>query len=246
MRIKDKVAIITGAGRGIGEAIARRFAAEGAKVALCDIDEANAKRVADDLCREGGVAEGFVVNVRDSLQVKNMVKKVIEEFGTVDILVNNAGITQDAMVHKMTEEQWDIVIDVNLKGAFRFSQAVIPIMREKGYGKIVNISSTSRNGNIGQTNYSASKAGLVGMTQTLAKELASKRINVNAIAPGTIETEMYALVPENIRQMANSLTPLKRPGLPEEVSSVCLFLASDEASYVTGQVINCDGGMFMS
>ncbi|HBV95923.1 MAG: hypothetical protein JL50_04705 [Peptococcaceae bacterium BICA1-7] len=246
MRIKDKVAIITGAGRGIGEAIARRFAAEGAKVALCDLDEANVCRVAGDIRREGGVAEVFVVNVRDSSQVVDVVNKVVEIFSTVDILVNNAGITQDAMSHKMTEEQWDIVIDVNLKGAFRFSQAVIPIMREKGYGKIVNISSTSRNGNVGQANYAASKAGLIGMTQTLAKELGPRGINVNAVAPGTIETEMYMQVPEKIRQMVNLLVPLKRPGLPEEVSSVCLFLSSDDSSYVTGQVINCDGGMFMS
>lgn len=174
-----------------------------------------------------------------------MIKEAVDKFGTIDILVNNAGITRDVMFHKMKEEDWDIIFEVNLKGIFYCTQAVVNIFREKQYGKIINISSAGRFGNIGQTNYSAAKEGIVGFTRALAKELGSKGINVNAVAPGTIVTDMYMQIPEHIREMMKIITPLARPGSPEEVANLCLFLASDESSYITGQVIHCDGGIFM-
>ncbi|MFZ5642678.1 MAG: 3-oxoacyl-ACP reductase FabG [Bacillota bacterium] len=245
MRLKDKVAIITGSGKGIGEAIARRFAMEGAKIVICDLNESDVERVKADLEATGCDVLGIVADITQRKQVENMVNMVMLKYGTIDVLVNNAGITKDVMFHKMNESEWDDVLKVNLKGCFHCSQAVVGTMREKGYGKIINISSTSRFGNVGQTNYAASKAGLVGLTRSLAKELGPKGINVNAVAPGTINTDMFMEVPENIRQMALYIIPLKRFGAVEEVANVCLFLASDESSYITGQVIHCDGGMFM-
>ena len=245
MRLKDKVAVITGAGKGIGEAIARKFAIEGAKVVICDLNESDVVRVKEDLEAMGCDAMGYVADITQRGQVEAMAKEALTKYGTIDILVNNAGITKDAMFHKMSESQWDDVLEVNLKGCFHCAQSVVGIMREKGYGKIINISSTSRFGNIGQTNYAASKAGVVGLTRALAKELGPKGINVNAIAPGTINTDMFMAVPENIRQMSLFIIALKRFGTVEEVANVCLFLASDESAYVTGQVIHCDGGMFM-
>lgn len=245
MRLKDKVAIITGAGKGIGAAIARKFAAEGAKVILVDRDESSVQAAADAINQAGGTAAAYPLDVTDRAAINKLAEEVVTKYKTIDILVNNAGVVRDAMLHKMKEEDWDTVMNVNLKGAFNMVQAVIGIMREKNYGKIINVSSASRFGNVGQTNYSASKEALVGFTRSLAKEAGSKGINVNAIAPGTIETDMYYGIPENIRSMMKLITPLGRPGQPEEVANLCLFLASDESSYITGQVIHCDGGIFM-
>ncbi|HOQ10556.1 MAG TPA: 3-oxoacyl-ACP reductase FabG [Syntrophomonadaceae bacterium] len=245
MRLKDKVAIVTGAGKGIGAAIAKRFAEEGAKVILVDRDENTVRETAAAITETGGIAAAYTADVTDRAAINKLIEDVIAKYETIDILVNNAGIVRDAMFHKMKEEDWDLVMNVNLKGAFNMVQSVIGIMREKNYGKIINVSSASRFGNVGQTNYSASKEALVGFTRSLAKEAGSKGINVNAIAPGTIETDMYYGIPENIRSMMNFMTPLGRPGKPEEVANLCLFLASDESSYITGQVIHCDGGIFM-
>lgn len=245
MRLNGKTAIITGAGKGIGAAIARRFAAEGAKLVICDLNKANIEALVEEIKKSGGNALGFIVDVTDRSAIDAMVKQALDEFGTIDILVNNAGVLKDVLLHKMAEEDWDTVMNVNMKGVFNMCQAVVKLMRDKGYGKIINISSAGRFGNVGQTNYSASKEAIVGFTRSLAKEAGGKGINVNAIAPGTIETDMYYNIPEHIRDIMKLITPLARPGKPEEVADLCLFLASDEASYITGQVIHCDGGIFM-
>ncbi|MDI9479875.1 MAG: 3-oxoacyl-ACP reductase FabG [Syntrophomonadaceae bacterium] len=245
MRLANKVALITGAGKGIGAAIAKRFASEGAKVALFDVDEDHASQVAADIQAAGGEATAYRVDVTDRQAIETAVQKVLSSYETIDILVNNAGINRDAMLHKMSEADWDLVMNINLKGYFNMVQAVYGLMREKNYGKIINVSSAGRFGNVGQTNYSASKEAVVGFTRSLAKEAGSKGINVNAIAPGTIVTDMYYGIPEHIRDIMKLITPLARPGQPEEVAHLCLFLASDEASYITGQVIHCDGGIFM-
>jgi 3-oxoacyl-[acyl-carrier protein] reductase len=245
MRLTGKIALITGAGKGIGASIARRFAAEGARLVICDQDDELIKQTTTELESNEAEVLGLNVDVTDRSAINDMVKKALEQFATIDILVNNAGIVRDGMMHKMAEEDWDKVMNVNMKGTFNVTQPIVAIMREKGYGKIINISSAARFGNVGQTNYSASKAALVGFTRSLAKELGPKGINVNAVAPGTIMSDMYWSIPENIREVMKVITPLGRAGTPEEVANLCLFLASDEASYITGQVIHCDGGIFM-
>lgn len=249
MRLKDKVAIITGAGRGIGEGIALRFAQEGAKIVVNDINEADALRTVEKIKSMGGQAVAVIGSVTSREIAQKMVDTAVSEFGTVDILVNNAGIIRDAMLHKMTDEQWDQVIEVNLKGVFLCTQCAARVMREKGYGKIINISSTSWRGNPGQLNYSATKAGVIGMTKTAAKELAPKGINVNAIAPGMIWTDMLKSMPPAILEKMEKglpfIVPLNRKGTPQDVANLALFLASDESSFITGQVIHCDGGMIM-
>lgn len=245
MRLEGKTALITGAGKGIGAAVARRFAAEGAGLIICDMNEEQIRQMEGEIVRSGARAAGFAVDVTDRSEVDRMINEALRQFGTIDILVNNAGIVRDAMIYKMTEAQWDLVMNVNMKGPFNMVQAVIGIMREKNYGKIINVSSAGRFGNVGQSNYSASKEGIVGFTRALARECGPKGINVNAVAPGTIMTDMYTAIPENIRDMMKLITPMGRAGTPEEVANLILFLASDEASYITGQVIHCDGGMFM-
>lgn len=245
MRLAGKVALITGAGKGIGAAIARRFSVEGAGLILGDMDGDQVWKLAEELKNAGTYVVAFQVDVTDHDAVNKMVQEAMNHFATIDILVNNAGIVRDAMIYKMKETDWDLVMNVNLKGAFNTIQAVISIMREKNYGKIINLSSAGRFGNIGQSNYSASKEGIVGLTRALARESGPKGINVNAVAPGTIITDMYMAIPEHVRDMMKIITPMGRAGTPEEVANLCLFLASDEASYITGQVIHCDGGMFM-
>lgn len=245
MRLKDKVAIVTGAARGIGEAIACRFVEEGARVTLCDVDEAALRKVESNIREMKGeclVAVGDIVN---RAFVKKMVDDTISKFGALDVMVNNAAITRDAILHKMTEEQWDQVIDVNLKGSFNCLQAAAIHMRERGKGTIINVSSTARFGNPGQLNYSASKGGVVAMTRTAAKELARRGVTCNCISPGTIWTDMLKAVPENVLEGFKAGVPLGRFGEPREVANLAVFLASDEASYITGQTINCDGGSFM-
>lgn len=243
MRLKDRVALITGAGSGIGEATARRFASEGAKVVLNDINTAGLEKVARELSEKGArllVVEGNVVNKSD---VETMVEKTLKEFGRIDILINNAGINRDALVKKMTEEQWDSVIDVNLKGTFLCCQAVLGPMSEQKYGRINNTASIGAYGNIGQANYAASKAGVIGLSWTLALEYARYNINVNVVAPGATRTPMTAGIPDHVREAIINRIPLRRMAEPEEIASVHLFLASDEASYITGQVIFVDGGI---
>jgi NAD(P)-dependent dehydrogenase (short-subunit alcohol dehydrogenase family) len=247
MRLKDKVAIVTGSGRGIGEGIVLRFAEEGAKIIVNDVNEADAKKVVDEIKAKGGQAVAVLGSVSDRATVQKMVDTAVKEFGTLDIIVNNAGITRDAILHKMTDDQWNAVIDVNLTGVFYGIQCAARYMREKGYGKIINISSTSALGNAGQLNYSATKAGVIGMTKTAAKELGPKGVNVNAIAPGMIWTDMMkSMPPETIKQMDAMLpflVPMNRKGSPRDIANLALFLASDESSFITGQVIFCDGGM---
>ncbi|HNZ10030.1 MAG: 3-oxoacyl-(acyl-carrier-protein) reductase FabG [Deltaproteobacteria bacterium ADurb.Bin151] len=249
MRLKDKVAIVTGSGRGIGEGIVLRFAEEGAKIIVNDVNEDDAKNVVDQVKAKGGQAVAVIGSVSDRATVQKMVDTAVKEFGTLDIIVNNAGITRDSILHKMTDDQWSAVIDVNLTGVYLGIQCAARIMREKGYGKIINISSTSALGNVGQLNYSASKAGVIGMTKTAAKELGAKGVNVNAIAPGMIWTDMMKnMPPETLKQMDMMLpfiVPLNRKGSPQDISNLALFLASDESSFITGQIIFCDGGMKM-
>lgn len=249
MRLKDKVAIVTGSGRGIGEGIALRFAEEGAKIVVNDINEADALRTVEKIKGMGRQAVAVIGSVASREIAQKMVDTAVNEFGTVDILVNNAGIIRDAMLHKMTDEQWDQVIEVNLKGVFLCTQCAARVMREKGYGKIINISSTSWRGNPGQLNYSATKAGVIGMTKTAAKELAPKGINVNVIAPGMIWTDMIKSMPPAILEKMEKglpfIVPLNRKGTPQDVANLALFLASDESSFITGQLIHCDGGMIM-
>ena len=239
MRLQDKVCIITGAGSGIGRTAAELFAKEGATVIACDVGEA----VYDD-----PKIHFYKLDVTDRAKIAEVVKEVVEKFGKIDVLVNNAGITRDALIQKMTEEDWDRVINVNLKGVFNMTQAVVPYMLEAGKGSIVSTSSVvGIYGNIGQTNYAATKAGIIGMTKTWAKEFARKgaKIRVNAVAPGFIRTPMTEKVPEKILTEMAEKASLKRLGEAIEVANVYLFLASDESSYVTGQVIGVDGGLIM-
>ncbi|HOQ43286.1 MAG TPA: 3-oxoacyl-ACP reductase FabG [Smithellaceae bacterium] len=247
MRLKDKVAIVTGSGRGIGEGIVLRFAEEGAKIIVNDVNEADAMAVIDKIKGNGCQACAVFGSVSDRAVVQKMVDTAVKEFGTLDIIVNNAGITRDSILHKMTDEQWDSVISVNLTGVYYGIQCAARVMRAKGYGKIINISSTSALGNVGQLNYSASKAGVIGMTKTAAKELGAKGVNVNAIAPGMIWTDMMKnMPPETIKQMdamLPSIVPMNRKGSPLDIANLALFLASEESSFITGQVIFCDGGM---
>jgi len=243
MRLNNKVAIITGAANGIGYAAAERFIEEGAFVVIADFNEEAGVSAAQQL---GDEALFVQVNVAEKESVKKLVSTVIEHVGRVDILVNNAGITRDAMLSKMTEEQFQQVLDVNLTGVFHCTQEVIPHMVAAGEGKIINTSSVSGvYGNVGQTNYAATKAAIVGMTKTWAKELGRKGINVNAVAPGFTETDMVKKMPENVLAQMRSIVPLQRLGTPRDIANAYLFLASDEASYVHGHTLHVDGAIMM-
>lgn len=243
MRLNNKVAIITGAANGIGYAAAERFIEEGALVFIADFDEDAGITAANKL---GDQAIFAKVNVADRKSVKNLVASVMEQAGQIDILVNNAGITRDAMLTKMTDEQFQQVLNVNLSGVFHCTQEVIPHMIAAGSGKIINTSSVSGiYGNVGQTNYAAAKAAIVGMTKTWAKELGRKGINVNAVAPGFTETEMVKKMPETILNQMRSVVPLQRLGAPRDIANAYLFLASDEASYVSGHTLHVDGAIMM-
>jgi len=239
-RLKDKIAIITGAAKGIGFATAKRFAEEGAKVMIADISLEAVNAAAAQIPN----AEAFVVNVTDRASIQAAVDRILERHGRIDILINNAGITQDARLIKMTEAQFDAVIDVNLKGVFNCTQLVVPHMLEKGKGAVVNASSVvGIYGNFGQTNYSATKFGVIGFTKTWARELGAKGIRVNAVCPGFISTEMVKAMPENVLQDIEKRSWLGRLGTPEEMANVYLFLASDEASYVNGVALEASGGI---
>ncbi|WP_442599597.1 3-oxoacyl-ACP reductase FabG [Neobacillus sp. D3-1R] len=246
MRLKDKVAIITGAANGIGLAAAEVFAREGAKVALADFNEQQGIESTNLLKEKGYDVAFFQVNVAERESVNSMVSDVLETFGRIDILVNNAGITKDGMLSKLSVEDFQKVIDVNLTGVFHCTQAVLPAMVEQGKGKIISTSSVSGvYGNVGQTNYAATKAGVIGMTKTWAKELGRKGINVNAVAPGFIETGMTAKVPDKILDQMKMMVPLGRLGIPEDIANAYLFLASEESNYVNGTVLHVDGGIMM-
>jgi 3-oxoacyl-[acyl-carrier protein] reductase len=244
MRLQGKVAIITGAARGIGLATALRFAEESAQVILCDIDK-RAGRSAESAVKEISPSSRFErLDVTDRGSVESLARQLHDECKHLDILINNAGVTADAQFLKMTEDQWDRVIDVNLKGVFHCTQAVAAIMVDQGGGKIVNAASMAGlYGNFGQTNYAATKAGVIGMTRVWARELGRKGICVNAVAPGFINTEMTQKVPEKIRTMVVEKTPLGRMGSPQDVASAYLFLASNESDFINGAVISVDGGL---
>ncbi|NBO77373.1 MAG: 3-oxoacyl-ACP reductase FabG [Betaproteobacteria bacterium] len=247
MKLEGKVCIITGAGQGIGLATARRFAAEGAVVVVCDLRQADVDAAVTDCRRGGGAAQrstGFTLSVTDRPQVDAMVAAVKAQFGRIDVLVNNAGITQDARLQKMTLEQFDRVIDVNLRGVFHCSQAVADQMVLQGAGVILNASSiVGLYGNFGQTNYAASKFGVIGFTKTWSRELGPKGVRVNAVAPGFVATHILDTIPEKVLAEMTQEVPLRRLGKPEEIASVYAFLASDDASYINGAVIEVAGGL---
>ncbi len=247
MRLEGKVALVTGSGRGIGREIALALAKEGADVVIWDVNPADAEKTSGDIESLGRKSLFGQVDVTDFNKVEEGLNKILDKFGKIDILVNNAGITRDNLLMRMSEADWDLVIKVNLKGTFNCTKAVTrPMLKARG-GKIINIASIiGIMGNAGQANYSASKAGIIALTKTTAKELASRNITANAIAPGFIDTEMTKKLSEETRAKMLELVPLGRMGLPEDIANLCLFLASSDADYITGQTIVIDGGMVMA
>jgi 3-oxoacyl-[acyl-carrier protein] reductase len=247
MRFENQNAIVTGAGRGIGRAIAVRLAGEGARVACVSRREENAKRTADEInIIRADTAKAYAVDVSDHTAVQKIGAQILDDFMKIDILVNNAGVTRDALAMRMSVEDWDSVINTNLRGAFNFTQSIVRAMTKQRRGRIINISSViGLIGNAGQTNYAASKAGLIGFTKSLAKELASRNITVNAVAPGFITTDMTAGLSDEIKKTIHAKIPLGRTGAPEDIASAVAFLASAEANYITGQVLCVDGGIVM-
>jgi 3-oxoacyl-[acyl-carrier protein] reductase len=248
MSLAGKVAVVTGGARGIGKAIATRLATGGAAAVIADVSAQAAEATAKDFEAAGRTAMAHVTNVADPEQAAALVEAVLGRFGRIDILVNNAGITRDGLILRMKDEDWTQVLAVNLTGAFNCSRAALrPLLKQKQGGRIVNISSVVGSmGNVGQANYVASKAGLVGLTKALAREVASRGITVNAVAPGFIETEMTASLPDAVRQAMRAQIPLERFGTPDDVAAVVEFLASEGAGYITGQVIHVNGGMWSS
>ncbi|WP_299201711.1 3-oxoacyl-[acyl-carrier-protein] reductase [Brumimicrobium sp.] len=245
--LEDKVVLITGASRGIGKAIAERCVAEGAKVAFTYLSsEEKANALIAELTKDGGVVKGFKSNAAEFDAAQTLVEDVVKEFGTVDVLVNNAGITRDNLLMRMTEEMWDEVINTNLKSAFNLTKAVQRPMLKARKGSIINMSSVvGVSGNAGQSNYAASKAGMIGFTKSIAQELGSRSIRCNAIAPGFIETEMTEVLDEKVVAEWRNSIPLKRGGSPEDVANAVVFLGSDMSTYITGQTLNVCGGMLM-
>ena len=247
MKLKNKVAVITGAAQGIGRAIATTLAQQGANVVVSDIQLEKAETTAKEIMAETGQKVIAVhADVVDSASVKAMIDRTIDEFERIDILVNNAGTTRDTLIMRMKEADWDMVLNINLKGTFNCSKAVVRPMMKQHYGRIVNITSVSGLiGQVGQTNYSASKAGIIGFTKALAREVGSRKITVNAIAPGLVKTALTIDLPQELKDMFIEMTPLGRYGEPEDIANAVAFLVSDEASYITGHVLSVDGGMAM-
>jgi 3-oxoacyl-[acyl-carrier protein] reductase len=243
MKLRNKVSIITGAGRGIGHATAVKFAREGAKVVVCDINQEWVDETVREIQRDGGEALGFKIDVTEKASIAAMVRAVVEKYGRIDCLVNNAGIVADSQLSKMTEEQFDRVIEINLKGVYNCTKAVVDIMLEQKSGVILNASSiVGLYGNFGQTNYAASKFGVIGMVKTWARELGRKGIRTNAVCPGFIETPILKTIPEKVLNAIKERVPLGRLGTPTEIANVYAFLASDDAAYINGAVIEVSGG----
>ncbi|MFZ6017195.1 MAG: 3-oxoacyl-[acyl-carrier-protein] reductase [Nitrospirota bacterium] len=246
MDFNGQVSIITGGARGIGKAIAEGFARKGVNLAIADVNIDAAKETAAELAQYGVKTIALKLDVSNSSEVKKAFEEVLNEFGRIDILINNAGITRDGLILRMKEEDWDAVIDINLKGVFLCSREAVKTMSKQRYGRIVNITSVAAFiGNPGQANYSASKAGIVGLTKTIAKEYASRGITVNAVAPGFIKTAMTDALSENIKQEMMNMIPTGRFGAVEDVANAVLFLSSPDSGYITGQVIHVNGGMYM-
>jgi len=246
MIFKDRVSIVTGASQGIGESIALELSREGAGIILVDIQKEKLEEVAQKIVEKNGQAEVFCADVSRTDQAMDVAEKVVKNHKRIDHLVNNAGITRDNLLMRMKEEEWDAVLAVNLKGVFNFSKAVIRHMIGNRYGRIVNISSVvGLMGNVGQANYAASKAGVLGFTKSLAREVAARGITVNAVAPGYIDTPMTENLPDTVKKIFIELIPMKRFGAPDEIAHTVKFLLSDEAAYITGQVVNVNGGMVM-
>ncbi|MGO8989314.1 MAG: 3-oxoacyl-[acyl-carrier-protein] reductase [bacterium] len=246
MKLTGKVALVTGAAQGIGRAIALLLARNGADIVVSDINLEKAEETAKEIRAIGPKATAVRVDVSNLSDVERMVEAIIEKLAKIDILVNNAGITRDKLILRMTEEDWDAVLGVNLKGTFNCTKTVIRHMAKQRSGKIVNIASVvGEMGNAGQANYSASKAGVIGLTKTIAREYAQRGINVNAIAPGYIETPMTDALPEKAKEELKKLIPMERLGKPEDVAEAVLFLVCEESSYITGQVLNVNGGIYM-
>jgi 3-oxoacyl-[acyl-carrier protein] reductase len=243
-RLENKIAVITGGADGLGRAASIKFTTEGATVLIWDMNEEKGLLTVSEIEKEGGKAFFTKVNTASYSEVEVATQNAVEKFGRIDILINNAGITRDASIRKMTSDQWQQVIDVNLTGVFNCAKCISAGMVEKGYGRIINTSSVvALYGNFGQTNYVATKAGVIGITKTLARELGRKGVTVNAVAPGFIATEMVKKMPENILKSMEEKVPLGRLGMPEEIASAYLFLASDEAAYINGATLSVDGGI---
>jgi 3-oxoacyl-(acyl-carrier-protein) reductase len=246
MRLRDKVAVVTGSARGLGKAMVLKMITEGAKIVVTDINYEACLAVKGEIESAGGTAIAVKCDVTKREEVAALVQETLQSFGKLDILVNNAGITRDAQMMKMSDANWDAVMDTNLKSMFLCCQAASQPMIQQGYGRIINISSIAgEEGNFGQANYSAAKAGAIGFTKTLSKELGRKGITVNAIAPGFILTEMSDAIPEKVKEQLIARIPLARAGHPDEVASAVLFLASDEAAFISGHVLNVNGGMYV-